>query len=282
MVPLVKMNGIGNKILVIDMRKHNGALERQAVLTLAAMPILSFDQIMVIYQPQIDHRDALIEVWNRDGSKANACGNGMRCVTAYLASHESIGEKKHFETMNGVLSATYLGDGKVQVDMGQPRWHWKDIPTTQALEDTLHVDIHAGILHDATLVSMGNPHCIFFLSQEWDKIALEHYGPLLEQDPLFTNKANISLVKMITRTQMQLRTWERGAGLTLACGTAACASVVAAVRRGLSERRVDVFLSGGELQVEWDEGTGHVLMTGDTQYEFSGHVDPVTGQFAMS
>jgi len=277
-VPLVKMNGIGNKIIVVDRRSSQDVLSRAAVLALSANKETEFDQIMVIAPPRSARADAFIEIWNRDATKAGACGNGMRCVVAYLAKGQA-GKKFHFETAADWLSARTLGKGRVEVDMGVPAFDWRSIPTTRPLEDTLHVAFDVSELREGTLVSIGNPHCIFFITQDANDIKLETYGPILERDPLFADRANISIAQMISREEIQLRTWERGAGLTLACGSAACAASVAAVRRGLSERQVTVHLPGGDLQIEWDEKTGHVLMTGDTNYEFSGHVDPTTGDF---
>jgi len=287
--PLIKMNGIGNKIVVVDMRLTSIPLEKAAVLHLAAQEETEFDQIMAILPPRTGTTDAMIEIWNRDGTRAGACGNGMRCVVAYLAekggaqkgSDGQIKHKFHFETASGFVDARYLGAGRVEVDMGLPAFDWRDIPTSRPLKDTLYVNMGLDMLGDATLVSMGNPHCIFFVEQDVDKIALEHYGAILEHDPLFVNRANISLARLSSPAQMQMRTWERGAGLTLACGTAACAAVVAAVRRGLGDRKMEVSLLGGKLQIEWAQ-SGHVLMVGETEYEFSGHVDPTNGHFVKN
>jgi len=275
---LVKMNGIGNKILVIDMRQLDCYFDKEAVGVRAADKDTDFDQIMVIYPPRTVQTDAFIDIWNRDGTKAQACGNGMRCVVAYLAG-EQPDRQFHFQTESRFIKAASLGAGRARIDMGAPRFDWRDIPTTRPLEDTLYVAFHMHPLREGTLVSIGNPHCVFFVDQDVNEIALDHYGSILEHDTLFADRANISLARLTSSTQMQLRTWERGAGLTLACGSAACAAVVAAVRRGLSMRRVMVNLPGGDLQIEWDEKTGHVLMEGDTQREFSGIIDPANGQF---
>jgi len=285
-VPLIKMNGIGNKILVVDMRLQTSPFEQSAVLARAADKQTDFDQIMVIYSPRQADTDAFIEIWNQDGTQASACGNGMRCVVTYLASKQvstffenGSGQQFHFETPSGFAQSLYLGAGRVRVDMGPPAFGWRDIPTTRPLTDTLYVDMRVDALQKATLVSMGNPHCIFFVTEDVQEIALEYYGPILERDPLFSDKSNISLARLLSGQEMQLRTWERGAGLTQACGSAACAAVVASIRRGLSERQVNVHLPGGDLQIEWHAQTGHVLMTGDTEYEFSGLIDPVSGHF---
>jgi len=188
--PLIKMNGIGNKILVIDVRLIDDGLTRGAVLRLAAGEETAFDQIMVIKPPRVADIDAVIDIWNQDGTRARACGNGMRCVVAYLAQGKA-GQKFAFETAAGFVSARSLEAGRVEVDMGCPGLDWADIPTTRPLVDTAHVDIGIGPLRDAALVSMGNPHCLFFITQDIYKIELERYGPLMEHDPLFADKANI-------------------------------------------------------------------------------------------
>jgi len=288
-VPIIKMNGIGNKILVIDMRLSTAPLERQIVLRLAANKETEFDQIMTILPPRTKAADAMIDIWNKDGTKARACGNGMRCVVAYLAQGQA-GKQFSFETpepfappsetktaLAGKIGARSLGNGQVEVDMSEPAFDWRSIPLTRPLKDTLHVKFEAGRVWDGTLVSMGNPHGIFFVNEDIDQIPLEQIGPILEYDPIFADRANISLARLVSPRQIQLRTWERGAGLTRACGTAACAAVVAAVRRGISERFVNVQLPGGMLQITWDQKTGHVLMAGDTQHEFSGQLDLITG-----
>jgi len=272
--PLIKMNGIGNKILVIDRRASPIPLAQQAVLALAANQQTEFDQIMEIAPPRGTATDAFIDIWNKDGTKARACGNGMRCVVAHLAAGQ-VNKKFQFETPAGLLSAQSLSDSKVEVDMGQPTFDWHDISTTRPLDDTLHVDIGTGELHDGVLVSMGNPH----VTQDVKTIDLATYGPILEHDPLFADRANISIAQVVSRDSINLRVWERGAGLTLACGTAACATVVAAVRRGLSEPQALVHLPGGSLQIEWRADTNHVLMRGETTHEFSGQVDLTTGDF---
>jgi len=298
-VQMVKMSGIGNEILVIDMRpdalpqQHEAILgqkqwqkqktvtdrlQKQAVLALARAPETAFDQIMAIYPPRSEAVDYYIEIWNRDGSHAGACGNGTRCVVDYLHKKE---QKTAFmlETDGGFIAAHILEGGEISVDMGQPAFDWKKIPTSHSVEDTLHVSFGKTSLQDGSLVSMGNPHAIFFVEVDIHAIKLEEYGPILEHDPLFPEQANISIARILAPNALEMRTWERGVGLTLACGSAACATTVAACRRGLTGRVVRVRQPGGSLHIEWRASDGHVLMRGGVVVEFSGLLDPLTGIF---
>jgi len=281
--PMVKMNGIGNDILVIDMRASNMHLDKQAVLTLAKARETFFDQIMALYPPRASEADYFMEIWNRDGSYAGACGNGTRCVVDYLYRCE--GEKSFIlQTDGGLLYANRQEDGEICVDMGKPAFEWDEIPITHPVEDTLYVSFEHILsgkmpLPDAALVSMGNPHAIFFIEQDVYAFELEKYGSILEHDRLFPQKANISTARAHALDELEMRTWERGAGLTRACGSAACAAAVAAFRRGLTGRLVHVTLPGGQLRIEWREGDDHVLMQGGVTHEFSGLVDPLTGEF---
>jgi len=295
---MAKMNGIGNSILVIDMRASRTGLEKQAVLTLAKARETFFDQIMALYPPHafkhfpknsarfsqnVLTADCFMEIWNRDGSFSGACGNGTRCVVDYLYR---CGGKKSFilQTDNGLLHAERQENGEICVDMGAPTFEWDKIPIIHPVEDTLYVSFAHALpsrisLSDASLVSMGNPHAIFFVEEDIHSFELKKYGPILEHDKLFTNKANISIARVHATDALEMRTWERGADLTRACGSAACAAAVAAFRRGLTERLVRVTLPGGTLHIEWREGDGHVLMQGGVVHEFSGWVDPKTGKF---
>lgn len=274
---MIKMNGLGNKIIVADMRARHDHIQPAAAIALAGGKDTAFDQIMAVYDTTNSDYDNYIEIWNSDGSKAQACGNGTRCVVEWLFSQT--GKTTFvFETDGGIVQAVRLHDGLVAVDMGVPRLDASDIPTSRPLADTNHVDLSCGPLKDANLVSMGNPHAIFFVDEDVWGYALEDYGPKLEHDALFPERANISIAHITSSTSLDLRTWERGAGLTLACGTGACASVVAACRRGLTGNSVTVTLPGGTLEIEWRKD-GHIIMTGSTEYEFSGHFDPENGSF---
>lgn len=277
MTQLTKMNGLGNKILVADMRDQNVHIVAAAAIELASHDETSFDQIMAIYNSRISTTDYYIEIWNSDGSKAKACGNGTRCVVEWLYNQNG---QSHFilETDGGIVEASRLENGLVSVNMGKARLNWQDIPTQYAVNDTNHVAIGTGPLQDASLVSMGNPHAIYIVDKDvWD-YPLGDLGPIIEHDALFPERINISIVEITSPTSFNMRTFERGAGLTLACGTGACAAAVAANRRGLIGKRAVATLPGGDLELFWQDD-GNVLMTGPTQYEFSGYFDPLSGQF---
>ncbi|WP_375633632.1 MULTISPECIES: diaminopimelate epimerase [unclassified Bartonella] len=273
--PFSKMDGLGNQIIVVDMRESTYALTPQAILALSADPEMHFDQIMAIHTPTQKKADFRIEIWNADGSMAKACGNGTRCVIAWLKDH-NFGEKFHLETPAGIIEGKYQTDNLISVDMGCPNFNAKEMPVSREIVDTNHVEIMAGPLKDACLISIGNLHAIFFVENDIQHIPLEKYGPKLEHDPLFLERCNISIACITSKKSLNLRTWERGAGLTQACGSAACASAVAAYRRGLTERHVDVNLPKGTLNIFYREDD-HIIMTGPIKYHFSGFLSPLTG-----
>jgi diaminopimelate epimerase len=225
---------------------------------------------MALY-PAHDGTDAFVRIFNNDGSEAGACGNGMRCVAALIS-----GETSHaaltFETPAGLIPCWRTDNGQFTVDMGPPHFRWDEIPLAREFPDTRAIDLNvAGVpgLHSPSVVSMGNPHAIFWVDdpQRYD---LRSIGPKLEHDPIFPQRANITLAAIPSRDHVVIRTWERGAGLTKACGSAACASAVAAARLGRANRKVRVTLPGGDLAIEWRESDDHVLMTGPTEYEHKG------------
>jgi len=280
-VPFARMNGIGNEIIVADMRGHAGRITAEAARTLAADPVTHFDQIMAIHDPKMPATQNYIEIINSDGSMAQACGNGMRCVVAALAAET--GRKDFaFQTVAGILNAIEHEDGLISVDLGKPRFGWQDIPLAEEFRDTRAIELQVGpidapVLHSPSVASMGNPHAIFWVDEDvwtWD---LDRFGPLLENHPIFPERANITIAQVTSRDAMTIRTWERGAGLTLACGSAACAAAVSAARTGRTGRRVTVTApSGGKLGIDWREDD-HVIMTGTAEWEFSGRLDPETG-----
>jgi len=276
-VPFVKMNGLGNEIIVADMRGRDVKMTSQAAIELARHPDTVFDQIMAVYSPIMDTTDYYIEIWNRDGTLAQACGNGTRCVVNWL--YDNSGQSEFvLETAGGIVDSLRLPNGLVRVNMGQPHLDWQSIPVSREIVDTNHVDLQCGPLKDPSLVSMGNPHAIFFVNDALETFDLARLGSTLERDPLFPQGCNISIAKVLNDRIIAIRTWERGAGLTKACGTAACAAAVAAVRRKLTKRAISVRLPEGILEIEWQEG-GTVIMTGPTEYEFSGTLNPETGDF---
>lgn len=271
--PFVKMNGLGNEILVLDLRDDPVPVPPEAARALARPDVLPFDQAMLLYPPRRADSAAFVRILNSDGSESGACGNGTRCIAALEATRTG---RDHllFESAAGLLDCVLEPDGTVTVDMGAPRLGWRDIPLARDVGDTAAASV-AGYetLGPAGFVSMGNPHAVFFVPDA-DAVDVERLGPLLEHDPLFPERANISFAQMLSRDHIRLHVWERGAGRTRACGSAACAVAVAAIRTGRADRRVRVTLPGGDLTIFWREADGHVLMTGPVAHEFTGRLTP--------
>jgi diaminopimelate epimerase len=275
--PFVKMNGLGNEILVLDLRKNPVAVKAEEARALARPEALPFDQIMALYPAKTPGTDAFVRIFNNDGSESGACGNGMRCI-AELVANENGKRVVNFETSSG-LSSCKIEDQPhtVTVDMGKPRFGWQEIPLAEEFRDTRHIELQIGpidapVLHSPSAVNVGNPHAIFWVD-DVNAYDLARLGPLLENHPIFPERANISLCKVAARDHLIVRTWERGAGLTRACGSAACAVAVAAVRLKLADRKVRVTLPGGDLIVEWRESDDHILMTGPVETEFAGKLN---------
>jgi diaminopimelate epimerase len=270
-----KMNGLGNEIVVVDLRGHKRFLSADEVRAVAADPLSRFDQMMVLHDPITRGTDAFIRIYNTDGSEARACGNGMRCVGwwSYQAQKRA---RMQFETRPGVLDVVVADQDHITVDMGEPRFAWDEIPLAEPFHDTKRIELQIGpidapVLHSPSVVNVGNPHCIFWV----DDVApydLGRFGPLLENHPIFPDRANISLAAVTSRTSINVRTWERGAGLTRACGSAACAAGVLGARTGRTERRVTVNLPGGPLVIEWT-ASNRILMTGPATDEYPGVFD---------
>jgi diaminopimelate epimerase len=266
-----KMHGCGNDFVVFDERA--GALgftpARAAALAHRRTGI-GCDQFIVIEQPPTgSNADAFMRIRNPDGAEAGACGNATRCVASLLA--EQTGRRHQvIRTIAGNLPAEMLPDGSVRVDMGPARLNWSEVPLARPM-DTLHVDLALGPVADPAALSMGNPHATFFVP-DVAVLPLDELGPVLEHDPLFPERANIGFAQVLAPDRIRLRVWERGAGLTLACGSGACAALVNAHRRGLTGRRATMAVDGGELIIEWRDD-GHVLMTGPVATAFTGEVD---------
>ncbi len=281
-VNFARMNGLGNMILVADMRARADRILPQAAIALAADEATLFDQIMAIHAPKTPGTDAYVEIINRDGSLAEACGNGTRCVVQALAAET--GQRAFlFETLGGVLEASEHADGLISVDMGMPKFDWDQIPLAEEFHDTKAVELQIGpiddpVLHSPSVVSMGNPHAVFWVDKDVWSYDLDKFGPLLENHPIFPERANISLALIESRDRIILRTWERGVGLTLACGSAACAAAVSAARTRRTGRKVTVQVPGGPLQIDWRDDN-HVIMTGPAEWEFSGKLDPASGEW---
>ncbi len=269
----VKMNGLGNEIVVVDLRDSPRPVE--VAEARAANGQEPYDQLMALYPPRAG-TDALVRIYNNDGSEAGACGNGMRCV-ASLVSAATGKDRLTFETAAGLIPCWQERNGLFTVDMGRPRFRWNEIPLAEEFPDTRAIELEIGprgapILHSPSVVSMGNPHAIFWVDDP-NSYDLQKIGPLLEHHPMFPDRANITLAAIPARDHLVIRTWERGAGLTKACGSAACAAAVAAARLRRTYRLVTVTLPGGDLGIEWRDTDDHVLMTGPVEYEHKGRFD---------
>jgi diaminopimelate epimerase len=281
-VEFARMNGLGNEIIIADMRGRADRIAPAAAIALNGDPAMKFDQIMAIHDPRTGGTDNYVSIINSDGSPAQACGNGMRCVVQALAAET--GRKDFlFETVAGILDAHEHADGLISVDMGKPRFGWQEIPLAEEFRDTRMIELQVGpidapVLHSPSVVSMGNPHAIFWVENDVWSYALDRFGPLLENHPIFPERANISIAQVTAPDAMTIRTWERGAGLTRACGSAACAAAVCGARTRRTGRTVTVTVPGGPLEIEWRDND-HVVMTGPAEWEFSGTLDPATGQW---
>ena len=272
-IPFVKMNGLGNDFVVVDGRDrpvHIGAEEARHLADRAAG--IGCDQVIVL-EPSPD-ADVRMRILNADGSEVSACGNATRCV-AWLLADETGRRHVTIDTDAGSLAADVGGIDTIPVDMGRPRFGWQDIPLAEPFHDTRQIELQAGpidrpVLHSPSVVNVGNPHAVFWVD-DVDSIDLGRVGPLLENHPIFPERANISIAQVTSRTSMRIRTWERGAGLTRACGTAACAAAVCAMRKRLTERKVSVTLPGGVLVIEWTP-EDRIMMTGPAELEFKGQL----------
>jgi diaminopimelate epimerase len=264
------MNGAGNAILVLDMRGSSARPAPEEARAIHRAPGLSYDQMMVLRDPKTAGAAADVLIYNNDGTLAGACGNGTRCVADRLCRELGVGAV-NIETEAGVIACERLGPWSYRVDMGAPRLEWAAIPLRHVVTDTRRVKLWpegAGpaALGPASVVNMGNPHAVFFVPN-LERIDAVRLGARIEVDPMFPEKANVTFAEVLARDDVRARVWERGVGLTLACGSAACATLVAAVRLGLMERKGTVRLPGGDLIIQWRAADDHVLMTGPVEYE---------------
>jgi diaminopimelate epimerase len=267
----VKMHGCGNDFVVFDERAIALRLTQARAAALADRRTgIGCDQFITIERPPPGSgAAAFMRIRNPDGAEAGACGNATRCVAALLAA-ETGHAAQTIRTAAGDLPAMVLTPDRVTVDMGPPRLDWRDIPLARPM-DTLHLDLTAGPVGDAAAASMGNPHATFFVT-DVEALPVTALGSVLEYDPLFPERANIGFAQVLAPDRIRLRVWERTAGLTLACGSGACATLVNAHRRGLTGRRATLLLDGGELDIEWRDD-GHVLMTGPVATAYTGTVE---------
>lgn len=270
-----KMNGLGNDFVILDARAGG---KTPSAATIAAMADrrhgVGFDQ-MILLEPARGDEDVYMRIFNSDGSEVEACGNASRCV-GKMVLDETGQETATIATVAASIKARAAEGGLYTVDMGKPRLGWEEIPLAREM-DTRSLDLDIGPAGDPVLskpgaVNMGNPHCVFFVDRvPTDDITA--FGPLIERHELFPKRTNVEFAEVRGPHNIRLRVWERGTGVTLACGSGACATAVAAHRRGLTSRKVTIELDGGPLQIEWQDGTDHVLMTGPVAVNFTGTLD---------
>lgn len=267
----IKMHGLGNDFVVLDRRVNGSAVTPALARAVADRHTgIGCDQVIVIGTSTTGLADAELVFFNPDGGTSAACGNGTRCVAAMIMA-ETGARETAIETKAGLLAASAAGDGRIAVDLGPVGLDWRSIPLAREA-DTLNLGIEAGPLSDPVAVGIGNPHMVFFVDDA-EAVPLEDLGPGLEADPLYPERANVGVAEVLGDGSIRLRVWERGAGLTPACGSGACAALVAANRRGLLGRKAAVVLDGGTLDIEWLEDN-HVVMTGPVATSFSGTLDP--------
>ncbi|WP_196260278.1 diaminopimelate epimerase [Pelagibacterium limicola] len=276
-LPFVKMNGLGNDFVVLDARQGPIALSASEVRAIADRRTgIGCDQLIIIEPDTIAGVDVFMRIYNAGGGEVDACGNATRCVIATIAAEKG-SDSATIRTNAGILNGTVSGE-VVTVDMGTPRFAWDQIPLAEPFADTTGIELQIGpidapVLHTPSVVNVGNPHAIFWV-EDVDAHDLGRFGPLLENHPIFPERANITIAQVLSPDRIRVRVWERGAGLTLACGTAACATGVAAARKGLTDRKVTIELPGGPLMIEWRESDDRILMTGAWSRDGEGVIPP--------
>ena len=282
MIPFRKMNGLGNDFLVVDARKGHVRPAPEIIRKLADRQTgVGFDQFITIERGQAP-ADAFMRIDNADGGEVEACGNATRCIGRLLMD-ETGRDEATIETNAGLLFVRPSDQPAfIAVDMGVPRFGWEDIPLAEEFRDTRAIELQIGpieapVLHSPSVANIGNPHAVFWVD-DVNAHELERFGPLLENHPIFPERANITLAHVTAPDAIIVRTWERGVGITRACGTAACAALVTAARTKRTGRSATVTLPGGDLLIDWD-ARDHVWMTGPADMDFAGAFDPETGAF---
>lgn len=269
-IPFIKMHGLGNDFVVIDGREQLPTLSASALRAIADRHRgVGYDQLIVM-EPTQGEAEIFMRIYNADGSEAEACGNATRCV-AQLLMRETGKEAVVIETRAGMLTGNEIGGGDIVIDMGKPKLDWQQIPLAMPA-DTANINLTIGPLRNPVGVNMGNPHAVFFVADA-EAIDLEKWGPIAETDPLFPEKANISVASEMANGDIRLRVWERGVGITLACGSAACATMVAANIRGLAGKSARLHLNGGPLDMRIGED-GHIFMSGAVATSYNGELNP--------
>jgi diaminopimelate epimerase len=270
------MNGLGNDFVVFDARKRSLAMDEAKARAIADRKTgIGCDQLIVL-EPSAK-ADVTMRIWNNEGGEVESCGNATRCIADILFD-EKKASRATIDTKGGFLVAEMGGDRLVTVDMGAPRFDWQDIPLSEKFHDTRYIDLAVGpvdapLIDRPSVVNVGNPHCIFWV-KDLDVVDLAKVGPMLENHPLFPRRANITLARIDARDHVVIKVWERGAGLTRACGTAACAVMAAGFRLKRLDAKATITLPGGDLFMAIRESDGHVIMTGPVEYEFEGDLPP--------
>lgn len=269
-VPFLKMHGTGNDFVLLDARKQSLSVTTETAKRLADRHFgIGCDQLLVLETST--SADAKMRIFNADGSEISTCGNATRCVADFLM-RETGKNAASIETAAGIRQGSKTAEGAIRVNMGVPKFDWQQIPLSES-RNTLHLGLAEGLLMDPVAINMGNPHAVFFV-RDLHHIKMGEWGPKLEHHPLFPERANISAIQVLSPSKVKMVVWERGTGLTMACGSAACAAAVAGSLRDLTERTVEVELPGGTLHVEWLPGDqGEVLMSGAVAYVFTGEIE---------
>ncbi len=271
-----KMNGLGNDFVVFDARQRPLAMDEAKARAIADRKTgIGCDQLIVLEPSKT--ADVTMRIWNNEGGEVESCGNATRCIADILFA-EKKATRATIDTKGGFLVAEKGGERLVTVDMGAPRFGWQDIPLSEKFHDTRYIELSVGpieapLIHSPSVVNVGNPHCIFWV-KDLDVVDLAKVGPMLEHHPLFPKRANITLARVDSKDHAVIRVWERGAGLTKACGTAACAVMAAGHRLKRLNAKATIRLPGGDLFMEIREGDGHIIMTGPVEYEFDGVLPP--------
>jgi diaminopimelate epimerase len=271
-----KMNGLGNDFVVFDARRSPLAMTEDKARAIADRKTgIGCDQLIMLEPSK--RADVTMRIWNNEGMEVESCGNASRCIADLLFDEKGV-TRATIDTKGGFLIAEKGGDKLVTIDMGAPRFDWQDIPLSEKFHDTRYIELAVGpadapLIHSPSVVNVGNPHCIFWV-KDLDVVDLAKVGPMLENHPLFPQRANITLARVDARDHATIRVWERGAGLTKACGTAACAVMAAGFRLRKFNRKATITLPGGDLHMEMRESDNHILMTGPVAYEFEGELPP--------
>lgn len=275
-IPFRKMNGLGNDFIVLDRRVRDFAMDEVKARALADRATgIGCDQLIVLDKSDI--ADVRMRIWNNGGGEVESCGNASRCI-ADLLFEETGTDRATIDTKGGFLVARKAGPKMVTIDMGAPKFGWQEIPLSEPFADTRHIELQVGpidapLIHSPSVVNVGNPHCIFWV-KDLRVVDLAKVGPMLEHHPLFPKRANITLARVDSKDHAVIQVWERGAGLTKACGTAACAVMAAGFRLKKFNRKATITLPGGDLFMEIRESDGHIIMTGPVAYEFDGQLPP--------